>query len=71
MSGAHVCEFVFEKNVTHVHVSGTPEQSTGPVKANVAGKYTCSCGAFELRDPVEAAPQVQHVPSDDTEGSEI
>lgn len=71
MSEAHVCKFVFEKNVTHVHVSGTPEQSTGPVKANVAGKYTCSCGAFELGAPVAPPPHVQHVPADDTEGGEI
>ena len=48
MSKAHVCQFVFEKNVTHVHVSGTPVDPTGAVAANIAGKYTCSCGAFEL-----------------------
>lgn len=68
MSGAHVCAFAFEKNVTHVHVSGTPVEPTGPVSANFAGKYTCSCGAFELGQPV---PQVQHLPADDTEGGAI
>lgn len=71
MTEAHVCNFVFEKNVTHVHVSGTPEQPDGPVKANIAGKYTCSCGAFELGVPVAPPPHVQHVPADDTEGGEI
>lgn len=68
MTEAHVCNFVFEKNVTHVHISGTPAEPTGPVSANQTSKYTCSCGAFELGQHV---PQVQHVPADDTEGGEI
>lgn len=70
MSGAHVCEFAFEKNVMHIHIqhAAPGEQQARHRKA---GKYTCSCGAFELRDPVEPAPLVQHVPSDDTEGGEI
>ena len=70
MSKAHVCQFVFEKNVTHVHVSGTPVDPTGAVAANIAGKYTCICGAFEL-GAAQRPPTVEHLPADDSEGGEL
>ncbi len=70
MSEDHTCNLVFEKNVTHVHIHHTqPEQQQAA--ARQAGKYTCSCSAFELGAPVAPPPQVQHVPADDTEGGEI
>ena len=68
MSEAHVCNFTFEKNVMHIHVQHAApgaQQAT----SRKAGKYVCSCGAFDLRDPVE--PKVQHLPSDDSEGGTI
>ncbi|AVQ84256.1 hypothetical protein [Variovorax sp. PMC12] len=39
--------FEFEKNVTHLHIS-----NDGTAAARVAAKFACSCGAFELRDPI-------------------
>ena len=70
MSEAHVCGFQFEKNVMHIHVQhAAPGERQAT--SRMAGKYSCSCGAFELRDPVEPAPQVQHLPSDDSEGGEL
>ncbi len=71
MSEVHVCQFVFVKNVTHVHVSGTPVATEHAVTANIAGQYTCSCGAFELGAPVAATPKIQHLPADDSEGGKI
>lgn len=40
--------FEFERNVTHVHIS-----EGGAAAARAAAKFTCPCGAFELRDPVQ------------------
>jgi len=39
--------FAFEKNVTHLHVS-----KDGNAAARVAAKFSCPCGAFELRVPL-------------------
>ena len=70
MSEAHVCAFEFEKNVTHVHIKHAAPGDQ-QAAARQAGKYTCSCGAFELGAPVAPPPHVQHVPADDTEGGEL
>ena len=70
MSEVHVCQFVFVKNVTHVHVSGTPVATEHAVTANIAGQYTCSCGAFEL-GAAQHPPTVEHLPADDSEGGEL
>lgn len=70
MSEAHVCDFVFEKNVMHIHIKHAAPGAQQAMHRQ-AGKYTCSCGAFELGAPVAPPPQVQHVPADDTEGGEI
>lgn len=51
MTDAHVCNFVFEKNVTHVHIQhAQPGQQQAATRQ--AGKYTCSCGAFDLLGPL-------------------
>lgn len=68
MSEPHTCSHVFEKNVQHVHISGTPTAPTGDVRSNAAGKYVCACGAWKLGEPQH---QVEHLPADDSEGGGI
>ena len=51
MSEAHVCNFTFEKNVMHIHVKHAAPGAQQALHRQ-AGKYTCSCGAFDLLDPL-------------------
>lgn len=50
MSEAHTCAHVFEKNVLHIHVQPAAPDAQQATHRQ-AGKYTCSCGDFQLRDP--------------------
>lgn len=60
MSEAHVCDFQFEKNVMHIHVQ---HAAPGAQQAThrQAGKYTCSCGKFDLLGPLDTPQAIAQV----------
>lgn len=53
----HTCKFVFEMNVTHIHIKHD-EPGKQQATSRIAGKYTCECGKFELLEP----KQIEKIP---------